>query len=128
MLYRAKPWQVQLFQVIPNSTIPPHRHPNVDSFEIYLGGDIQFHADGQTLTFQQDEPDFTGKHPHFGKQIRVKPHTWHGGSFGPQGGVFLSVQHWGNQTDPTTVGDDWEPDGQHDKEHRSFSTQPEGDK
>jgi quercetin dioxygenase-like cupin family protein len=96
VLYRQGPYQVQLFIMPPNSTIDDHIHPNVDSYEVYLGGDINFRFDGEMFA-----PEALGTH------VRVKPNCWHGGLFGPRGGSFLSVQKWLNGKEPTTVGDDW---------------------
>ena len=96
VLYRQAPYQVQLFIMPPYSSIEDHIHPNVDSYEVYLGGDIDFRFDGEMYT-----PEALGTH------IRVHPNCWHGGLFGPRGGSFLSVQKWLNGKEPTTVGDDW---------------------
>jgi mannose-6-phosphate isomerase-like protein (cupin superfamily) len=97
VLYRDGQFQVELFNVKPNSEIVPHIHPNVDSFEVFLGGDIHFMCDG-VWSYEQK----------LGESItRVKPDSWHGGLFGERGGCFLSVQHWLNGVPPTFVGNDW---------------------
>lgn len=106
VLYREQPYQVQLFSVLPNSVIEPHIHPNVDSFEVYIGGDIAFMCD-----------DVWHDQVRLGDFIRVKPSSWHGGKFGERGGCFLSVQKWLNGVKPTSVGDDW-----HDKDNNSKGT------
>jgi quercetin dioxygenase-like cupin family protein len=96
VLYRQGQFQVELFNVKPNSVIIPHIHPNVDSYEVFVGGDIIFSCDG--VEYAQTT---------LGDRIRVKPSSWHGGHFGPSGGVFLSIQHWLNGVEPGFVGDDW---------------------
>lgn len=96
VLYRQKPYQVELFNVKPNSEIKLHIHPNVDSYEVFIGGDIDFVCDG---VWQKVGP--------IGESIRVYPHAWHGGKFGKRGGCFLSIQKWLNNVDPKFVGDDW---------------------
>ena len=96
VLYRKEPYQVQLFIVQPNSNIEAHIHPNVDSYEVFVGGDITFICDG--VEYEQNAT---------GNYIRVKPNSWHGGIFGKRGGSFLSVQKWLNGVTPTSVGDDW---------------------
>ena len=108
VLYRAECWQVQMFVLDPNTNIPEHLHPNVDSFEVFLSGDIEFTINGQVLTPRSDTPNFNGNSVHYGKFIRVSPSTWHGGRSGNVGGMFLSVQQWLNGVRPTNVGDDWE--------------------
>lgn len=103
VLYRHNQYQVQLFIVAPNSFIEPHIHPNVDSFEVYMGGEIDFVCDDKWYT--QSE---------LGNSIRVKPNSYHGGKFGPSGGCFLSVQQWLNDVPPTSVGNDWVDNNNHD--------------
>lgn len=100
VLYRDGPYQVQLFIVEPNSVIEPHIHPNVDSFEVYVSGDIKFMCDDQWYDQMKGH-----------EVIRVRPSSWHGGKFGERGGCFLSIQKWLNDVQPTSVGDDW-----HDKD------------
>ena len=96
VLYRQAPYQVQLFIMPPNSTIEDHVHPNVDSYEVFIGGDIAFRCNGEE--FIQDV---------LGTSIRVLPDSWHGGKFGERGGCFLSIQKWLNGVPPTSVGHDW---------------------
>ncbi len=96
VLYRQAPYQVQLFIMPPNSFIEDHVHPNVDSYEVFIGGDIAFRCDGEE--FIQDV---------LGASIRVLPDSWHGGKFGERGGCFLSIQKWLNDVPPTSVGHDW---------------------
>lgn len=92
VLYRQPPYQVQLFIIPPNCEIDDHIHPNVDSYEVYVSGDIKFRIAGEV----SEE-----------NVIRVLPTTYHGGSFGPKGGCFISVQKWLNDVAPTSVGADW---------------------
>ena len=96
VLYRQEPYQVELFNVKPNSEIPAHIHPNVDSFEVFVGGDIEFMCN-----------DIWYSNNVIGKEIRVYPQSWHGGKFGKRGGCFLSIQKWLNNIEPKFVGDDW---------------------
>lgn len=99
VLYRQGQYQVELFNVKPNSEIPAHIHPNVDSYEVFVGGDIEFMRDG-----------FWYKQEQIGANIRVTPNSWHGGKFGERGGCFLSIQKWLNDVEPKFVGDDWTGD------------------
>jgi hypothetical protein len=101
VLYRQAPYQVELFNVKPNSEIVPHLHPNVDSFEVYIGGDIKFMCNG--VAFDQTV---------LGAKIRVLPNSWHGGLFGEKGGCFLSVQKWLNGVPPSFVGNDWKDEAE----------------
>lgn len=96
VLYREDEYQVQLFIVKPNSVIEPHIHPNVDSYEVFVGGDISFMCDD--VWYEQKS---------LNDAIRVKPSSWHEAKFGNKGGCFLSIQKWLNGVEPTSVGDDW---------------------
>lgn len=112
ILYRDGQFQVQLLTVKPISVIPEHIHPNIDSYEVYISGDIVFSLEGEKSK---------GMEPF--ESIRVKPSNWHGGTFGDTGGCFLSVQHWLNDVKPTSVGYDW-----HDKEGHESSVVTEWSK
>ena len=96
VLFRDGQYQVELFNVKPNSEIPSHNHPNVDSFEVFVGGDITFTCDDNTFTNLK-----------LGDSIRILPSSQHGGKFGKRGGCFISVQAWLNNINPKFVGDDW---------------------
>jgi mannose-6-phosphate isomerase-like protein (cupin superfamily) len=109
VLYRQGPFQVELFNVKPNSEIVPHLHPNVDSFEVFLTGDIHFMCNGEWSYEQKLGESIT----------RVKPDSWHGGLFGERGGSFLSVQHWLNGVPPTFVGNDWVDEDKRDSYAKS---------
>lgn len=109
LLYRKAPFQVQMFIVPPKYTIPEHTHPNVDSIEVYLGGEIRFsHGGKYVLTEEQASghwPDGTALKR--GVRIRVRPYDLHGGTFGEHGGVFLSAQEWLNGVAPHCVAADY---------------------
>lgn len=98
VVYRGRETQVELVVVAPNVTIPPHSHPNVDSYEVYVGGDVMFYLEGQPMRPQ---------HKPFKEFVRVLPGQVHAAQIGPRGGSFLSIQHWQNGVTPTAVGLDW---------------------
>lgn len=107
--YRKAPFQIQMFVVPPNHIIPEHTHPNVDSYEVYIGGQIKFSHSGKFVFVDADleTPVENGLPAKRGGVIRVKPHDLHGGTFGPSGGVFYSVQHWLNGVQPHCVSADY---------------------
>lgn len=110
LLYRQGQFQVQQFIVPPGHVIPEHTHPNVDSYEVYVGGQIKFSHSGRFIVSDDDlaEPNQHGCAKLRGQTIRVRPNDLHGGVFGPAGGVFLSVQHWLNGVAPHCVAADYE--------------------
>lgn len=107
--YRNKQFQVELFIVSGPCIIPEHTHPNVDSYEVLLGGQIRFSSEGKWLipeTYQVDV-EKNGTSPYRGETVRVNHNTPHGGLVGDGGAMFFSVQHWLNEVDPHSVGFDW---------------------
>lgn len=109
LMYRQGQFQVQMFIVPEGTIIPEHVHPNVDSIEIYVGGNYRLSHSGK---FAISEEDLVEKGPlKIGKlrgyAIRVKPHHIHGGVFGKGGGVFLSIQQWLNGVKPHCVARDY---------------------
>ena len=108
-IYRHEPWQVELVTVKPNAYIPPHTHPNVDSYEVALRG-VEFNSNGSTtlpMWFANKKADDCNLSMAHYNVVRVTPDDEHSAQAGPTGGCFLSVQHWLNGVQPTAVGMDW---------------------
>lgn len=112
VLFRCENYQVELINSAPNTEIPDHIHPHVDSFEVYLTGDISFRLNGKKVTdysaFDEPLPLRMASHPLYSNAIRVRPSDWHGASIGPRGGSFLSIQRWPEGSPMTSVVDDWD--------------------
>ena len=109
--YREDDIQIQLFAVPPGYIIPEHTHPNVDSYELLVGGDIKFSKNGKWVT--DSDLITAGRrsesvHPYQGSLVRVHPDTPHGGAFGPKGGIFMSIQQWLNEVEPHCVSADYD--------------------
>ena len=114
-IYRHPPFQVQLFITAPNTIIPEHVHPNVDSYEVALTG-MEFNCNGRVVmpmwfNTSQDDINAEAKKWNLAKGaynfIRIKPDTKHGAKSSTTGGAFMSVQHWLHGVEPTSVGNDW---------------------
>jgi len=115
-LYRQKDLQVQLYNLPPNSEIPLHVHPNMDSFEVYVGGDALFTVEGidteehnrkiENFDHLEDKEEFYKEM--FLRNFRVTETTSHGGRMGEKGGAWLSIQHWKNGVKPSSPIEDWE--------------------
>ena len=103
--FRNNQYQVQIFSTPPNFIIPEHKHPNVDSFEVYLSGDIDFSLGGSWLS-NWDIKDHTFIDNLF--IVQVEHNAIHGAIFGEGGGRFMSVQHWINEVNPSCVGLDYD--------------------
>jgi hypothetical protein len=96
VLYRSGQYQVQLFLLRENCIIKPHCHPNCDSYELAVSGKVAFEVNG----FRHEDRALWDA-------IRVLPADQHTAYVGAGGGAFISIQHWLNNTQPTSVGWDW---------------------
>jgi len=78
-IYRHEPWQVELVTVKPNTYIPPHTHPNVDSYEVALRG-IEFYSNGKTtlpLWFANTPDKNSNLSASHHMKVRILPETEH---------------------------------------------------
>lgn len=110
VLCRDPPYQVELFAGPGPGHFPPHRHPDVDSIEVMLGGDVGFALHGRPI-FTDEQlaavgPD--GSSAVLGMRVRVRPGDFHGATVGRAGGAFLSIQRWLHDVAPTSVGLNWD--------------------
>lgn len=109
VLLRQDPYQVEMIVAAPGAEIPDHVHPNVDSYEVYLGGEIMFRHGGQQVVSAEEAQATldTGLSARVGSEIRVRQNDLHGATIGAAGGVFLSVQKWLNGIELGPVASDW---------------------
>jgi len=108
-IYRHEPYQVQLFSCKPNTIIPPHKHPNIDSYEVSLRG-MEFDLHGETvlpLWWAMKGHESTNLPNEWYNVIRVLPDSEHSAKAHETGGCFMSVQHWLNGIKPSSVANDW---------------------
>ena len=103
---REGPYQVELFIVPPNYIIPEHVHPNVESYEMFLGGDISSSHSGRWVN-GSNLIRLPNSSSNRGALIPVETNDLHGGAFGPRGGVFMSIQKWLNGISPHSVSSDY---------------------
>jgi hypothetical protein len=113
VLFRHAPYQVELVTFLPSaegSVAPDHRHPDIDSIEVILSGDVGFTLKGQRLLtdemLSKSHPD--GASWCLGAKIRVRPTDFHGAIVGRAGGSFLSIQRWLHGIEPSSVILNWE--------------------
>ena len=133
-IYRYEQFQVEFVTVRPDTYIPPHTHPNVDSYEVALRG-IEFYSDGKTVLpmwfANQKDPNSNLSIAHY-NVVRVLPSSEHSAKAGGEGGCFLSVQHWLNGVEPSAVGMDWKGGSSmgegHDSQITSTEEAYEGDR
>ena len=109
VIYRHEPYQVELVTVKPNTYIPPHTHPNVDSYEVALRG-MDFELHGKVilpLWWAMKGNDSNNLPNEWYNKIRVLPGSEHSARSHETGGCFMSVQKWLNGVEPSAVGMDW---------------------
>lgn len=110
VLCRMPPYQVEFYAGPGPGHFPEHRHPNVDSIEVHLSGEIGFTIRGQSIIppdrLSEIAPD--GASAFCGRRSRVRSIDPHGANVGSSGGSFLSIQRWLNGVTPTSVGLDWD--------------------
>jgi hypothetical protein len=108
VLHREGQYQSQLFFVNPSEDLPVHNHPNVNSYELHVGGDIDFIVEDESAipyAHLMDEKD--GISRFWAQGVHVPAGCDHYLKVGRAGGVFVSVQHWLNGIKPTSVDFDW---------------------
>ena len=108
VLYRKQYFQVELFICAPNTIIPEHTHPDVDSYEVFLYG-MQFTHNGtMAISMTQAMQETQGMPSHAYESLRVKPTDLHGGTASPTGGAFISIQKWLHGVTPSHVSSNWD--------------------
>lgn len=110
--YREGQFQVQVFNFtdLKYVIVPEHTHPNVNSYEVGISGDVHF-THGQKWFYPRHPALHYYKSPKTNKKyrcIRVNNTDIHGALIGPKGGIFLSVQQWLNNTNPSCVAMDYD--------------------
>lgn len=111
VMHREPPFQVQLFVCTPNTVIPKHSHPHVESYEVNVSGDVEFLLEDQAAFPENligtEKKDGSGLPRFWGYRTYVGPNAKHKAIIGPRGGAFLSIQKW-LRDPPTSVDEDWE--------------------
>lgn len=103
VIWREGRFQVEQVACEPGLVIPPHSHPNVDSFEVHLNGGVDFVIEGR----RPIPRSLLGKRDWYGMAVRVRPGVVHWAETGPEGGAFLSIQEWPEGIEMSAVGHDW---------------------
>ena len=111
LLYRRDQFQVQMFACPEGTIIPEHTHPNVDTVQVYVGGNIIFTHNGRYAYPGDSVQAMNGPlrcANKRGRTMRVRPDEKHGAVVGEGGGVFIAVQHWLNGIAPHCVSADYD--------------------
>ncbi len=102
VLYRDGQFQVELITLRKGCIVPPHTHPNIDTYEVVLSGGAAAVAS-------------VGRHRHTSRQVvaivPIPQGVVHSAAPGPDfDTAILSIQYWHNGVPPTFITDDWEGD------------------
>lgn len=112
VLHREDCFQVQLFIGRPNTVIPMHNHPNVESYEMNVNGDVEFYLENDPVypTSISGKCKTNGEDilRSWGYAVHVPAGKNHWARMGARGGSFLSIQKWLKGEEPTSVDDDWQ--------------------
>ena len=106
ILYRAEPFQVQMFLCKKNQKSPEHTHPDIDSYELYFGGDMSFTKNGKTTRKKPQELS-NGKSSAWGWFLRVNSDDLHEAMSGDKHAAFLYIQYWKNNIPASSVEKNW---------------------
>ena len=107
-LYRDDQFQAQLWLCQPGSEIKDHCHPSIDTYQIYVSGQVYLRLNGKPVVKPEDIHEMAdGRANKNGFAIRVRPTDYHGATIGPKGGAFLNLQRWLNGP-PQSAELDWE--------------------
>ncbi len=122
VLYRQAPYQVQLWLCDPNSEIPDHAHPDVDSIQLYIGGQLELRYQWKVVIpneaiFEHEDGNCSVR----GLTLRVHPGETHGATIGPKGAAFVTFQKWLKEP-PKSVELNWQGDYL-SKDHEANVTQ-----
>lgn len=99
VLYRDGPIQIELITLLRGSHIPRHCHPNIDTYEIIIGGGDFASA------LVGDRWHHKG---HKDRIVLIEAGVYHEASVDMNvDTALLSVQYWRNSIPPTFITDDW---------------------
>lgn len=107
VLYREGRYQVELVLIAPGTIIPEHVHPDVESYEVALAGELEFYVDGRQTGYPRTARR-DGCSRDLGKYVPVPADAPHCGRAGAAGASFLSVQLWREGVAPSSVLINWQ--------------------
>jgi hypothetical protein len=98
LIYLSHPFQIEKATVKGDTLIPMHRHPNVDSYEVYSGGGGVLRIGKRVFKISESIMRIP---------LSIPRDAWHGGEVAPCGSTFFSIQFW-HQPGTGPITTDWE--------------------
>lgn len=121
ILFRDDEFQAELFIVRPGATerCGEHGHPDVDSMEVAISGELYFTLEGQLVCPRRSSRQIAsdGSLEKYLHRVRVYPNQSHTAFVGKDGGCFLSLQRWLNGVKPSSIGLNWSGE-EHAAQHK----------
>jgi hypothetical protein len=106
VLFRDREFQAELWIVWPGETaFPEHLHPDVDTVEIHLSGDLTFTLNGSEVA---SNIELTLADGSTFPALRIRESDAHQASAGVAGAMFLSCQRWLHDVPPASVALNWQ--------------------
>lgn len=102
ILHRDGAYQAEMFSFAATpfgGSFAEHRHPDVDSVELYLSGDIQFN-----VVRRGRNELYRGRR---NAPLWINAEDFHGGRIGPMGATFVSLQRWRTGVATSSIGHNW---------------------
>ncbi|MGH7124457.1 MAG: hypothetical protein ACREFI_08810 [Stellaceae bacterium] len=100
VLYRSRPYQVELIIIRPGFYIPPHKHPNVDALDVNLDGY------NRVVIARRVMPEPAASASAFARRVPVPRNVLHDGRT-TTGSAYLSLQRW-HREEIGFITDDWD--------------------
>lgn len=91
-LYRDGQFQVQMITATKRTEVPHHTHPNVDSLEKLISGDLELNV-ARENSYRRGFLEIRNDDDHWGAM--------------KDAGAFYSFQKWRNDVRPTSIHLDW---------------------
>lgn len=102
VLFRKGPFQVERIFLYAGVPVPPHTHPNVDTYETHLMGSGNAWIEDVKLKYSLEGDT---RHPKY-RRLLIKAGQSHWG-IADTDVEALSFQEWLNGVPPTFITDDW---------------------
>lgn len=106
--HRDVDMQVELFVAKPNVIIPTHKHPHIESYDVFMfGAGVLTVGDSLDALFQFNTRKTTREyHRAMGNAAWLNRDTWHGGETTDVASTYITFQKWYDMK-PTHVANDW---------------------
>lgn len=107
IICRIPPYQVEAIAFRPGHVVPPHKHPNLDSYDFHVAGSGSIRLAGRDLPPRAPLDGTEGPAALLRGRVPVLRGVVHSGKAGPAGASFYSLQRW-HVWPMGFITDDWQ--------------------